>query len=101
MDADGYPTEDELKRIEEWDWRDPIGLMEYVYSLWKYADWGWKRGGKRGGNYYSISTGGWSGNEDLMAALERNQSFWMFNWVSSTRGGHYEFECKEFTETDS
>ena len=70
MDADGYPTEDELKRIEEWDWRDPIGLMEYVYSLWKYADWGWKREG----NCYDISTGGWSGNDTRIGAGSEAES---------------------------
>jgi len=92
MDEHGYPDDDELKRIEEWDWKDPVGLMDFVYSLWAYKDWGWKREG----NYYYISTGGWSGNEDIMAALGRNQFVWMFNWVSSKRGGHYEFELRDF-----
>lgn len=41
---------------------------------------------------YSISTGGWSGCEDVMEALRQNFIFWALNWVSHYRGGHYTFE---------
>ena len=95
MDIDGYPDEEELKKIETWDWHDPSGLLEFVHDRWKYADRGYW---SQDGNLYSISTAGWSGNEDLLAALERNTFFWMFNWMSSRRGGHYEFEVKDFKE---
>jgi len=95
MDVNGYPDEEELKKIETWDWHDPFGLLEFVYKRWKYADSGYW---SQDGSLYSISTAGWSGNEDLIAALERNTFFWMFNWMSSRRGGHYEFEVKDFKE---
>ena len=89
MDTDGYPDEEELKLIEAWDWHDPLGLLEYIHERWQYADSGYW---SQDGNKYNISTAGWSGNEDLIAALERNTYFWMFSWVSSRSGGHYEFD---------
>ncbi len=94
MDDDGYPTEEELAKIRAWPWQDSAGLMSFIKSIWYLADWGWREepGEKKGKIHYAISTAGWSGNEDLIAAMMENQMFWTFNWVSSRRGGHYEFE---------
>ena len=44
---------------------------------------------------WHVSTGGWSGHEDVISALRDNLMFWMLSWVSSTRGGHYVFETRE------
>ena len=41
---------------------------------------------------FRISTGGWSGNESIIRAMERNGMMWHLNWVQSRRGGHYIFE---------
>lgn len=90
MDKDGYPDENELKKIEEWDYKDLSAMMEYVKERWKYSDWGWSQKG----NLYYLSTGGWSGNESLIGAMEKNLMFWSLCWLSSRRGGHYEFEVK-------
>lgn len=80
--------EEELKNIEEWS-GDYHGLMEYVRKLWLYADSGYWN---KNDNTYKISTGGWSGNEELIDALQANKLFWLFCWLSSRRGGHFEFE---------
>ena len=94
MSLDEYPTEEELKTIEEWPVEKGYKeLMDYVYEIWKYA----KDGGcwveyKEGGHWtYEIATGGWSGNEDLLDAMSKNLMFWLTCWYSSKRGGHYEF----------
>jgi hypothetical protein len=39
-----------------------------------------------------ISTGGWSGNEDIIQELLSNQMVKMLTYTSWRRGGHYEFE---------
>lgn len=84
-----YPTEEELARVESWPNADDFeALMEYVKSLWWAADWGWSQKGRR----YYVSTGGWSGNEDLIGAMGRNFVFWVLCWESSRRGGHYRFK---------
>jgi len=88
MDSNGYPDVEELTKIKEWPYKDCTGLMAYVESLWRNPDWGWKRDG----NTYAISTGGWSGNEDLINAMGDNLLFWALCWVESKRGGHYTFE---------
>ena len=88
-----YPTEDQLERIENWPLDDLPALMEYVHSIWSYADagyWNWTAGETK----YSLSTAGWSGNEDIIRALMENTMFWMLCWESSKRGGHYEFEVR-------
>lgn len=91
MDADGYPDETDLQRIRDWPLEDLPGLFAFLRSLWWLPDWGWAQDGRR----FSISTGGWSGNESLIAALEANDMAWLLTWRSSRRGGHYEFEIPE------
>ncbi len=86
-----YPTQKQLKTIRNWEIHDtktdfPL-LMEYVKELWAFGAWGWSQEGE----IYRISTGGWSGNEDLIDALKKNVLFWMMFWQSTVRGGHYVF----------
>lgn len=93
--AEEYPSDEELLDIEEWPFADTIGLMEHVRRLWAYSDHGYWDAHRRedGTMVYRVSTAGWSGNEDLIAALKKNQIWWLTCWFSSTRGGHYEFHC--------
>jgi len=91
-----YPTNKELRMIKTWDYKKGfIELAKYVASLWSYPD--------RVRFYYSkdfrgsrikklyLSTGGWSGNESIIFALQQNHIFWIFCWQKSIRGGHYWF----------
>ena len=88
-----YPTEEQLEKIKNWpilgiDHVDYKDLMAYVRELWEFGDWGFQD--NRGG-VYTLHTGGWSGNEEIIGALKENMMFWMIYWVQSTRGGHYVF----------
>lgn len=100
MDPDGYPDEEELTRIETWDAADLLGLLRFVRSLWWMPDWGWSEvlSATFPRVRFDLSTGGWSGNESLIEALKKNLYFWASCWVSSRRGGHYEFEVPEEEE---
>lgn len=91
MDDNGYPTEDELKRIREWPANDLTGLFDYLRDLWAYPTY-FKGDGPR----YEISTGGWSGNESLIDALQENRAAWLLSWQSSERGGHFVFEVPAY-----
>lgn len=95
MDKDGYPDESELIQIRQWPMMDYLGLMDFVKSLWWAPDWGWIRTQVYGDSVFDISTGGWSGNESLISALQDNQTFWNTCWLSSRRGGHYQFSVPE------
>ena len=84
-----YPSEEQLKRIQEYDLsKRPVSeLLDYVEALWKYPD----RFVRRFHTLY-LSTGGWSGNESIILALEQNFLFWSLYWCKSQRGGHYFFK---------
>ena len=87
MSERDYPTDDELKRLREWDLHDPRGWLEFARSIWWMADWGWKE-------LEHASTGGWSGNEEIIAVMQEAQMglLWHQVWFSTRRGGHYTFE---------
>lgn len=89
--ADMYPTDEYLERIERWDVidGDPWKLVAFVSSLWRNAGWGWRQEERGGQLVLDISTGGWSGNEGLIVAMQRNYIFWSCSWLSSRAGGHY------------
>jgi len=89
MDDDGYPTDATLDVIRNWPPDDPVGLFDYVQPIWRYSDCGYW---KQRGDIYRISTGGWSGNEDIISAMQGNYVFWGLNWMNSCRGGHYTFK---------
>ena len=96
LDNEGYPTEEELEKIRTWPIviessldEDFHELMSYVKELWWMPDWGWSYDKET--ETYSLSTGGWSGNEDIIGALQENVMWWIMFWKSSRRGGHYEF----------
>jgi hypothetical protein len=78
--------------------------MEYVESLWRMGDWGWKQErnpftGKVASRTYQVSTGGWPGNEDIITALEANRPFWDQCWLSYRIEGHYEFKVRMTTSS--
>src|SRR3990167_6114070 len=84
-----YPTEEQLDTIKDFDLiRRRIGeLLDYIELLWKYPE-----RFVRGQHTLYLSTGGWSGNEDIIGALRRNFVFWSLYWRRSERGGHYFFD---------
>ncbi len=85
-----YPTEKELRQIKKWksETYDFMPFMDFIESIWHWPDWGFKRKGRA----FWLSTGGWSGNEDIVDAMMSNRClFWSLCWMSSKRGGHYKF----------
>jgi len=96
LDENGYPDEESLKKIRDWDiLKDGVsGLLDLVEENTQWADRQIERRGKRV-IYYSYHTGGWSGNEDVIHALKGNLFFWALYWVKTERGGHYYFEIKD------
>ena len=106
FDSYGYPTDETLKTIEEWPYTDDFRLlMDYVQEAW--ADYGWfercapevaeAMDGDRDchdGHWWCYATGGWSGNESIIGALERNAIFHFYAWYCSVRGGYGEYHVR-------
>lgn len=96
LDEDGYPTKEALDKIENWSYNDPRGWFKFIENIWHLRSWGWAEDYNENGKYeYNISTAGWSGNEDIIRAMQENKNLWYFSWVQSRRGGHYIFEVEE------
>ena len=49
----------------------------------------------RGERYLRLSTGGWSGNEELVAALNTNRMVRVLSWRLSARGGLHIYQYPE------
>ena len=86
-----YPEEEDLEKIKEWKFDDFVGWMEFIKSIWWVPAWGWSEDE----GIYSISTGGWSGNESIISAMHHNFALWGIHWHNHRAGGHYEFKTRE------
>ena len=104
MPCDGYPTEDELETIKNWEITSSLGDASYhnFMSFIKHC-WHWHNYIEKNGDKYTLITGGWSGNEEIIAAMKSNQIFWLFYWESSDRGGLHIFSpiCKMRNEKEN
>ena len=105
FDVDGYPTEDTLTRIRSWPvetFDDMASAMDFAGRAWSYPDrwecierWEDPDWPSRPQRVYRFSTGGWSGNESVIGAMQKNRFGWLVTWVESRRGGHYIFDAPE------
>jgi len=98
LDNDGYPSDEWIEFIKNYT-ADTMPIMEFVNGYlvdgWHFSDWGFSLGGKyRGKRKLQLHTGGWSGNEEIIAALLDN--FYLrhgkMRYVKWVTGGHYYFE---------
>lgn len=105
LDEDGYPTEAALERIKNWDYMgtDIKELFDFVKSLWCWGDTAFVMGSdvpkeyalrscenNDGATWVRAATGGWSGNESLVRAIE-NSPIGMVTWRQSSWGGLHIF----------
>ena len=109
MTTDGYPDEQELKYIEDFDilTQNPMDLVKYIKELWNYRDdcvtiEKLPHEYRKEEFYYKVSlvTWGWSGNEDLIKALQRNKYFFTMYHSEWHRGGLWVFELPDYKQED-
>jgi len=89
LDEDGYPTEAAINLIEKWVYTDGRELFEFIKKIWWSADTLFDDSEE---HLIKLHTGGWSGNEDIIAAMKKNTMVWLKYWHTSHHGGHYEFD---------
>lgn len=99
FDDDSYPTDNILDFLTTYaiSSENLVEFINHIKNTWKYDDWGFvinMHTDETGETYkcLNLHTGGWSGNEDVICALERNIVFWGIAWSESRRGGHYRFD---------
>lgn len=89
---DEYPTNTNLEYIRNYKFKNPYSfkpLINLIQELWHWSDFiKWDK------YDVEIHTGGWSGNEDIIEALQ-GTDFWLLCWQESRRGGHYKFSLKK------
>lgn len=93
FDCEGYPADSLLDGIANFPVENKAGcarLLEHLEPA--VAPYGWFT---KDGTRYEIATGGWSGVESIVGALESNFLFWALAWESTHRGGLYVFELGE------
>jgi hypothetical protein len=92
IDSDGYPTEETLQKIREWDtFKDLPGFVDYVCENW-YNGFPPKLDREKG--CLQLSTAGWSGCESVIGAMRDNKGFWWRCWYQTRCGGHHWFRIK-------
>jgi len=97
-DEDGYPTPESLQRLRQALKDDDIKKAKKAFYAAlrenRYPDLcGPERVEVRGEviDVWGYHTGGWSGNEEIIAVLQESELFW---WLLQRydRGGHYYFQ---------
>lgn len=98
LDNEGYPTEEYLKFIREYN-PCVMPIMNFVEGIlqdgWYMSDWGFVlRKAYKGKRKLELHTGGWSGNEDTIQAILSNHwlTYNTMKYVQWRTGGHYYFE---------
>jgi len=92
-----YPTDEELEKLREWDHRDAKGALDFLRAHWNvnYGSVSTELSAaenkvlhaSEGERFLRLATGGWSGNEDLMAAMRQNVVIWSRVWQLHGVGG--------------
>lgn len=87
-----YPSAEDLKKITEWPYTDGYEkLFEFIASIWSYYEIvpSEVKIDSLDREYveYKLVTCGWSGNEDIIRAMNKNIMLGMICWESSHRGG--------------
>jgi len=102
LDVNGYPTDEWLEFIKNYQPSDYLPLIKFVKKLlpkgWYFSDWGVViHRIYKGKIKLELHTGGWSGNEEIIRAILSNKQFTHFKmkYVKLTAGGHYYFEIAE------
>ncbi len=89
-----YPSEQDLAAVECWAAHAIPELFEFIKTIWSYPDY-IETFEKDGFEYIILGTGGWSGNEDIIASLKSNFACWSWSWYCSYINGTHCFKVNK------
>lgn len=79
LDDEGYPTEEIIEFITKYEPNEDIeDFAELIRSIWWCKGWGFRKYRYKGRTKLELHTGGWSGNEEIMSAIESNRILGLF-----------------------
>lgn len=88
-----YPSKAELSYYEKEQVNEEF--IDELFGSWWASDWGLHITE----GVLHMSTGGWSGNEEIIDSLRRNEEFWK-RLIEKKAGGHYTFDVKDLNLED-
>ena len=98
LDEKGYPTEEYIAFIKRYN-HQTMPIIDFVENVlqpgWYFNNWGFKLCRKyKGKRKLFLSTGGWSGNEEIISTIldNLNLTHSKMKYINWRRGGHYTFE---------
>lgn len=90
FDGHGGITEDTAAAIATYQ-GDETAWLDYITGVWN-LHYGWSnRTSSDDTITWEFVTGGWSGNDSIIRAMQDNAVMWPNCWESSHRGGKYVF----------
>lgn len=91
-----YPSDVFIQSLANTDlWqKDIMSFINMLRDNWHFADMGYFRVSGKRVLKLELHTAGWSGNESIISALQRNM-FWVVCWQRTERGGHYYFKINQ------
>lgn len=94
IDENGYPTEELLEKISKLNpfEHDIGGIIEFLEVNWMNGNGYYFRYDEEKG-CLEMGTGGWSGCESMIHALQKS-AFWVLYWYQTRCGGHHWFRIK-------
>lgn len=87
-------TREEMSILNTNDFFEGVSIIE---KHWNQNYGTFDIEGKNGTVTLELTTGGWSGNEEIIDIL-CNKMFWFLWWQESKRGGYYKFAYSEKME---
>ena len=84
FDRDGYPTEETLAVIRAWPFADSANVLPFIAAAWHWDDMAQET---RPG-LWVFATGGWSGNESLLHALQESVARFAFRHLTTRASFH-------------
>lgn len=88
-----YPLQEDLDTLSSWPMAKAGEWIDAACQIWWASDTLIKRTSRR----LYLSTGGWSGNEQIIEAMQ-GSLLWSMCWMSSYRGGHHVFDLTRLKE---
>ncbi len=88
--------EEDFDLIENWDWQDVLGLIVFISERWCWSKdmctTRWDLSDNLPVLHWELHTGGWSDNEAIARAVEKNVVVTNIFKMMWKRGGHFYYQ---------